>query len=207
MQPQGITPLLAPLTALQRLLAHFDDRGIIIGGVAASLLGKPRLTADVDAMFLLSIEDLPRLMAAAAQEGLVPRITDAGEFARRHRVLLLRHQESGINVDISLGVLPFEVEAVERSTVYQVGPLAIRLPTPEDLIILKAVAHRPKDLLDIQALVESHPDLDRKRIERWVREFARLLAMPEIWDDVAPWLQLPGEQEKEQANDRPFTRD
>jgi len=193
MRPRDLLPLLAPLAALQRLLARFDDRGIIIGGVAASLLGKPRLTADVDAMLLLSIEDLPRLMEVAAQEGLVPRITNAQDFARCHRVLLLRHQESGINVDISLGLLPFEVEAVERSTVHQIGSLAIRLPTPEDLIIFKAVAHRPKDLLDIQALVESHPDLDRSHIERWVCEFARLLEMPEVWDDIAPWLRLPDE--------------
>lgn len=190
---QDLTSLLAPLTALQRLMARFDNQGIIIGGIAASLLGRPRLTADVDAMLLLSIEELPLLMEVAAQEGLVPRITDAQDFARRHRVLLLRHQESGINVDISLGLLPFEIEAVERSIVYQVGPLAIRLPTPEDLIIFKAIAHRPQDLLDIQAILESHPHLDRKRIERWVREFAQLLEMPEVWDDIAPWLQLPDE--------------
>jgi hypothetical protein len=190
---QDLTSLLAPLTALQRLMARFDNQGIIIGGIAASLLGRPRLTADVDAMLLLSIKELPLLMEVAAQEGLVPRITDAQDFARRHRVLLLRHQESGINVDISLGLLPFEIEAVERSIVYQVGPLAIRLPTPEDLIIFKAIAHRPQDLLDIQAILESHPHLDRKRIERWVREFAQLLEMPEVWDDIAPWLQLPDE--------------
>ncbi len=193
MRPRDFLPLLAPLSALQRLLERFDDRGIIIGGIAASMLGKTRLTADVDAMILLSIEDLPRLMEVAAQEGLVPRIANAQDFARRHRVLLLRHQESGINVNISLGLLPFEVEAVERSTVHQIGSLAIRLPTPEDLIIFKAVAHRPKDLLDIQALVESHPDLDRRRIERWVCEFARLLEMPEVWNDIAFWLRLPDE--------------
>lgn len=185
---EEISPLLAPLAALQRLLARFDDQGIIIGGVAASLLGRPRLTADVDAVILLSVEELPLLTEAAAQEGLVPRITDAEDFARRHRVLLLRHQESGINVDISLGMLPFEAEAVERSVIYQVGSLAIRLPTPEDLIIFKAVAHRPQDLMDIQALLESHPDLDRERVRRWVREFARALEMPELWEDIASWL-------------------
>ena len=182
--------MLAPLTALQRLLAHFDNQGIIIGGVAVSQLGKPRLTADVDAVLLLSVEELPHLIKVAAQEGLVPRIADAHGFARRYRVLLLRHQGSGINVDISLGLLPFEIEAVERSAVHQIGPLAIRLPTPEDLIIFKAVAHRPKDLLDIQVIIESHPNLDRERVERWVREFARLLEMPEVWDDIAPWLRL-----------------
>ena len=185
---EEVTPLLAPLAALQRLLARFDDQGIIIGGVAASLLGRPRLTADVDAVILLTVEDLPLLVEAAAQEGLVSRITNAEDFARRHRVLLLRHQESGINVDISLGMLPFEIEAVERSVIHQVGSLAIRLPTPEDLIIFKAVAHRPTDLMDIQALLESHPDLDRERVRRWVREFAQALEMPELWDDIASWL-------------------
>ncbi len=188
--PKDVTPLLAPLAAVQRVLAYFNEQGMIIGGVAVSLLGKPRLTADVDAVILLSTEDLPRLMQAAIQEGLAPRLKDAEDFARRHHVLLLRHQESGIDVDISLGMLPFEVEAVERSLVYHVGSLAIRLPTVEDLIIFKAVAHRSKDLLDIQMLVEGHPDLDRKRIKRWVREFALALEMPELWDDIAKWLTL-----------------
>jgi hypothetical protein len=77
---------------------------------------------------------------------------------------------------------------VERSVVYQAGSLTIRLPTPEDLIIFKAVAHRPQDLLDIQAIVESHPDLDRERIKHWVQEFAQVLEMPELWDDIASWL-------------------
>ena len=85
-----LAPLLEPLAAVQRLLARFGDRGMIIGGVAASLLGKPRLTADVDAVMLLSVEELPGLITAAEQEGLVPRIQDAEDFAvgrrsARHR--------------------------------------------------------------------------------------------------------------------------
>ena len=77
---------------------------------------------------------------------------------------------------------------MERSVVYQVGPLNIRLPTPEDLIIFKAVAHRPKDLLDIQAIITSHPNLDRERIKYWVGEFVKVLEMPELWNDIAIWL-------------------
>lgn len=177
--------LLAPLLALQQLLARFNDQGLIIGGVAASLLGKPRLTADVDAVLLASTDDLPRLIQAAAQEGLTPRIADAEAFARRNRVLLLRHQATGIDVDVSLGMLPFEVEAVERGILHSLGEVSIRLPTPEDLIIFKAVAHRPKDLLDIQAIIASHPDLDRARVENWMRQFAQALDMPELWDDIA----------------------
>ena len=189
MKPTGeIALLLAPLAALQRLLARFGDQGMVIGGVAASLLGTPRLTADVDALLLLDLADLPQLIDAAAQEGLWPRMADAADFARQNRVLLLRHQDSGIDVDISLGTLPLEEEAVRRSVVHQVGGVAIRLPTPEDLVIFKAVAHRPKDLLDIQSIIAAHPGLDRERIRCWVQEFARVLGMPELWDDIARWL-------------------
>ncbi|MBL7161100.1 MAG: nucleotidyltransferase [Anaerolineales bacterium] len=184
----SLKPLLAPLAALQRLLNRYEGKGIIIGGIAASLLGTPRLTADVDALVLLSIEELPELLDAARAEGLIERISDPQTFARQRRVVLLRHDESGIGIDISLGTLPFEQEMIARSIVVQLEGLKIRLPTPEDLIILKAVAHRPKDLLDIQGVIQSHPDLNRERIQDWVTQFAQLLEMPELWEDIAGWL-------------------
>ena len=91
----GLTTLLEPLLALQRLLEHFDNQGVIIGGIAASLLGKPRLTADIDAVILLSVEDLPKLIEAASSQGIIPRIVDAETFARKNWVLLMRHLDSG----------------------------------------------------------------------------------------------------------------
>lgn len=183
-----IEPLQSPLAAVQKLLERFGNQGVIIGGVAVSVLGTPRLTADVDVVLLFSVSRLPKLFEVAAEFGLVPRIADAEQFARRNRVVLLRHEESGISVDVSLGMLPFEEEVVARSSVYQIGDIALRLPTPEDLIILKAVAHRPKDLLDIAEIFKSHPDLDRARVQGWVREFAAALEMPELWTDIAPLL-------------------
>lgn len=182
--PENFASLQTPLAALQRLLSRFDERGVVIGGVAIGFLGKPRMTVDIDAIFLLSVNDLPKLLQTAKEEGIEPRIESAEVFARKNRVLLLRHVESGINIDISLGVLPFEEETVERSTIHKIGSLSVRLPTPEDLIILKAVAHRPKDLLDIQAIVESHPNLDHARIEQWVKSFAEVLETPELWGQI-----------------------
>jgi hypothetical protein len=184
-----LEPMLAPVAAVQRLIEKLDNQGIIIGGIAASLLGQPRLTADTDALFLLSIEEVPYLLELAKAEGLQPRIEDVVEFASRSRVVLLQHKESGIDVDISLGFLPFEVEAVERGTERQTGFLHIRLPTPEDLIILKAVAHRPQDMLDIEAVIVAHPDLDTVRIAFWVKQFADALELPEVWTDIEDLIQ------------------
>ena len=52
------------------------------------------------------------------------------------------------------------------------------------MIILKAVAHRQKDMLDIEAVIAAQPHLDKERIAFWVRQFAELLEMPELWTDV-----------------------
>jgi predicted nucleotidyltransferase len=166
------------------MLTRYADRGIIIGGVAVSLLGAPRFTADVDAVILLTLDDLPELLDIARQEGLLPRMEQVEAFARRSRVVLLQHQETGVPVDISLGLLAFEVEAVERSKLVDAGELQLRLPTPEDLIILKAVAHRPKDMVDIKTIIEHHSNLDWDRIQFWVEQFAEVLEMPELWQDV-----------------------
>lgn len=182
---EGLAPLLAPLQALQNLLAQFNHQGVIIGGIAASLLGTPRFTVDLDAILLLSTDDIPELLQEAARQGIEPRIPDAIAFARKNRVLLLRHTASSTDIDLSLGILPFEYEMVERSNLVKVGKLQLRLPTPEDLIIMKAIAHRPKDLMDIQAIAASHHDLDKMRIRYWVEQFGEALDLPELWNEIS----------------------
>jgi hypothetical protein len=52
-------------------------------------------------------------------------------------------------------------------------------PLPENLIIMKAVAHRPQDLADIEAILVANLKLNLRRVRHWVREFAAALEMPE----------------------------
>ena len=53
---------------------------------------------------------------------------------------------------------------------------------------MKAVAHRPKDLLDIQAIIESNPGIDKSRIQKWVKEFSQVLESPELWEAIARYF-------------------
>jgi predicted nucleotidyltransferase len=184
----SLEPFRAAIESLQRLLDQFNNRGVIIGGIAVGFLGKPRFTADVDAMFLLSTQDIPKFLELANAENIRPRIQNAEEFARKNRVLLLRHVPTETDIDISLGILPFEEEMVERGSIKSFANLSLRLPTPEDLIIMKAIAHRPKDLEDIRTIADKYPDLDIKRIERWVKEFGEVLETPELWEMIKSLL-------------------
>lgn len=185
---KSLEPFRASIESLQRLLAKYNDRGVIIGGIAVGLLGKPRFTADVDALFLLSIQDIPQFLELACAENIIPRIQNAEEFARKNRVLLLKHSPTDTDIDISLGILPFEEEVVERGSIKSFANLSARLPTLEDLIILKAIAHRPKDLEDIRVIAENSPNLDIQRIERWVKAFAEVLEQPDLWNQIEPLL-------------------
>lgn len=177
--------LITCLSALGQVIEKLDNRGVVIGGIAVSLLARPRTTLDVDAIILLSTEDVPKLLDIASRYGFKPRISDPVDFAVRSHVVLLRHEPSGISVDISLGMLPFEEEVVSRSTLYHGEHFSIPLASPEDLVILKAMAYRPQDLLDIRTIVETNPNLDRQYIESHVREFGQSLDMPGLWEDIA----------------------
>ena len=150
-EPTDLTPLLAVLRDLAAWLKAGKVPGVVIGGLAASLLGRPRLTRDVDALVMVDEGHWAEFLAAGAEHGFMPRRDDALAFAQETRVLLVRHQESGMDADIVLGLLPFEKEAVARATWVELSGVQVPLPLPEDLIIMKAVAHRPQDLADIEA--------------------------------------------------------
>ncbi len=71
-----------------------------------------------------------------------------------------------------------------RAIWVELGGVQVPLPLPEDLIIMKAVAHRPQDLADIEAIIAAHLEFNRRRVRCWVREFAATLTMPKILYDL-----------------------
>lgn len=178
---ESIDHLRETIADLMRWIATERLEATVIGGVAAGLQGQPRLTEDVDVVVL--DVDADALLNSGKHHGFEPRVADVLEFSRRTRVLLMRHR-SGVDVDLSLGALPFEREMIERAQTIDAGGLQIRVATAEDLIIMKALARRPQDIADIAGIIEVQSDLDVDRIRRWLREFSAVLEMPEILDDL-----------------------
>jgi hypothetical protein len=175
--------LLAALTDLVKWLDITKMPSMVIGGVAASILGQPRLTLDVDALAILPEADWPNAVSTAASHGILPRIENPLDFAHRSRVLLMRHAASGINIDVTFGRLSFEQTAIDHSEIHNIGGLRVRLPRVEDLLVMKAIARRPKDLQDIEGLLAAHPEADVVAARRWVREFATAMSMSDMLDD------------------------
>lgn len=166
-----------------RLHTFLSARSIpyaIIGGIAVQRWGQPRLTRDVDLTVLLPQgreEAILHELAAA----FPPRIENAVTFALEHRVLPVSVPGSS-EADISLGLPGFEEHVIARAVGYDLGDgRQVRLCSAEDLIIHKALAGRPQDVLDIEGVVARHGTaLDLAYLRRWLGELGRVADDPQV---------------------------
>lgn len=177
-----------PYPALGDLVQWLEAEKVpytVIGGLSVAIVSQPRPTIDIDLVVWLDPDYWAEFLESATRYGIHARESDALELARTRRVLLLQHSKSGINIDLSFAALPFEEEMINRSKRVSLANVNFRVASPEDLIIMKMVAHREKDLRDISNILAVCPNLDVERIKYWVHEFALVLENPELEIELA----------------------
>ena len=147
-------------------LAGVEARWYLFGAQAAIVHGAARLTADIDITVEL-IDRSPReLEAALIEAGFVSRIADVDTMVERARVLPVVHSASGVPVDVVLAGPGLEALFLERAEMLDVGGVMVPVARAEDLITMKVLAGRGKDLEDAFAIVLARrPNLDVAMIE------------------------------------------
>jgi hypothetical protein len=166
---------------LHRLFDLVDETGhagLVIGGVAVGALGAERFTLDIDAAVTVDNDSLEAFYAAAIDRGFFPRVPDHVAFAQQSRMILLKDTVSGVEVDLPMTGTPFEDEALERRILVPLGGRSIPVATPEDLIVMKLVAGRPQDLVDVTTMLDMNHGLDLDRVRHWLAEFDDALDNP-----------------------------
>jgi predicted nucleotidyltransferase len=181
----------SPDTLLERAFAALNGAlgrahvpFMMIGGVAVIAYGVKRLTTDVDAVVQGDAVEVAALVRALARAGIAPRIERVELFARANLVLLMRHVETGVELDVSLGFTSFELEALESRQQVRFGSVLAPMARPEDLVIFKALAGRPKDVDDATTLLILHRGIDLARVRARVAELAMLAEAPELIDGL-----------------------
>jgi predicted nucleotidyltransferase len=93
-------------------------------------------------------------------------------------------------MEISLGFLPFEQEAMERAEVLELGDVRIPVALAEDLVVYKVVAWRDRDRADVERLLAMHrEEIDLFRVRSVVRQFAEALEEPERMEGLEELIQ------------------
>jgi predicted nucleotidyltransferase len=90
-------------------------------------------------------------------------------------VLPCLDRASGIKIDLIFSTSEFERQALTRSIGVTMEGSDVAIVSVEDLIIMKIVAGRGRDLDDARTIVAKHPKLDVEHIRTWLRWFEKLL--------------------------------
>lgn len=164
--------------ALAALRAAFGSLGVrwyVFGAHAAIHYGVARLTEDIDVTVELGDRTSAELVEALATEQLRLRIPDHDieAFVSSTRVLPVHHQPSGIPIDVVLAGPGLETLFLDRALMTRIDALDVPLATPEDLVIMKVIAGRPKDLEDARVLLET--DLEHEHIRSTLELMDRAL--------------------------------
>lgn len=144
---------------------------MIIGGQAVLLYGEPRLTRDIDITLGVNIDGLARLLNAIKELPLKPLPEDIEAFVRETMVLPTLDEHTGIRVDFIFSYTPFETNAIQRAKTVTLLGQQLAFASPEDLIIHKIFAGRPRDLEDVRIILIKNPDIDIVYMRKWLKEF------------------------------------
>lgn len=148
---------------------------MIIGGQAILVHGEPRMTNDIDITLGIDIDEFPKVAALIDELGLVPLVNEVEDFIEKTRTLPIRDQATGIRVDLIFSFIGYEREAILRGHQLMMLGVGINYASKEDIIIMKIVAGRPKDLDDAAGVIIRNKSLDEVYIRKWLNEFGELL--------------------------------
>jgi len=177
---------------LKRIAKTLDQRRIpymIIGGQAAIVHGRPRVTQDVDITLGMDTDRLEAVIASCRALRLKLLPENPRKFSEETQVLPVRDAQSGLRVDFIFSSTPYERQAIDRATVVRMTRYPVRFASAEDVIIHKLFAGRAIDLEDARAVVlRQGARLDGAYIRKWLRSFSDVVedrrGLLMLWEQV-----------------------
>jgi hypothetical protein len=151
------SPFVELLTDLAAALSELDVDWYLFGAQAASLYGSPRVTADVDVTIRLGRLDVASLVQALTVAGFEPRVDD-DDFIARTRVVPIVHRATGIPADLVIAGPGLEDLFFERAGTVDFLGLDVPVAAAEDIVVMKLLAGRPKDIEDVEGILAARAD-------------------------------------------------
>lgn len=167
-----MTDLTAPFRDFVGIFERARIPYVLMGDMAVAAHGLPRPTHDVDFTIALPRERLSDLYKTATEAGYtVPEAFEGGWVDEVAGMPLVRLQTwvrgKTIDIDIFLAESRYQQELLKRKVHVHVEGLEAWLVSPEDLILLKLIAGRPRDYGDIVDIFFVQAQLDESYLRRW----------------------------------------
>jgi hypothetical protein len=154
------------LAALGGAMRAHGWRWYVFGAQAVAAYGRPRLTADVDVTVEPTGAGAGEVIRALDAYGFAPRFVLSAEHLTMARILPMVHVPSGFPLDLVLASPGLDEEFLARARWLDLGGVEAPVVSVEDLVVMKVLAGRRKDLEDVRgvlAVQEDRVDLARVR--------------------------------------------
>jgi hypothetical protein len=156
---------------------------IIIGGIAAGTIGEARVTGDVDVDIIINREDIPSFLDKAVKADFKVQKKRCLESAEQTGVFQINCED--FHIDFVIASTNVEITAFERAQVRKLYGIKAFFPTPEDMILLKIIPGRDKDLLDAKNIALRHKGkLDTKYLKNWATKLCDEAQDMRIWNTL-----------------------
>lgn len=165
--------------ALDRALTPLGLRWYVFGAQAAILYGAARFTEDIDVTVEPGIVATEALVSALEAQGLSPRILDEA-FIAQTRVIPLVHEATATPVDVVLAGPGIEELFFERVRRMEVEGQLVPVASPEDLVVMKVLSARPKDLEDVVSVLAAQEQFDEQRTRSMIELLEQALDQSDL---------------------------
>lgn len=135
------------------------------GAVALAWYRNPRATTDIDLNITMAPADADPVLGALGHLGVTISTGDRRTI-RRDAQARLRWGGSYLDVFFATLELHEEMAVAARSVAF--GPVEIPILAPEHLVVCKGVFDRPKDWVDIEAMVAWGTRIRKESVLRWI---------------------------------------
>lgn len=161
------------------------------GALALAYYAVPRATVDVDInVFVKPDPGFDRILEILKEAGFAGE--DEAQSLRRQALTegQFRGRIAGLRVDVFVPAIPYYASLEARRRQVELLGRSIWVLGPEDLVILKLMFFRRKDLADVEAVMRDGRTLDLGFIRATLADMVgdddpRLRALDEIEDDVS----------------------
>ncbi len=154
---------------------------LIIGGLAVSVIGEPRMTNDIDIIVSIKKQNIQHILKNAKKCGWTVNIDR--ELQRIKETGTFRLNSEFFHLDVIIASTLLEEKAFARAQKIKLGNRIASFPSPEDLILFKIIVGRDKDILDARSIVIRHKNhLDYQYLEKWAQSISDEAEDISIWN-------------------------
>ncbi|MEK7848528.1 MAG: nucleotidyltransferase [Chloroflexota bacterium] len=147
------------IRAIAHALHSTKTQYVVIGGIAASIWGRPRMTLDVDIVVVLLPEELSHFLESLAQSGFQVSPSAMRKLLRALPTKVRYGKR--LSVDLRMASYTLDRQALERATPVRVLGTSLRIASKEDIIAYKVARFEDLDRADIKSIILRH----RKKID------------------------------------------